>query len=154
MPIDNNYYISEEVLSDLANSFGDFCVEKAFALFGKKKTIRSFSEITGCSSEISISIDFEYLNNVVEENYKKGLLFLGIAHSHPKDGTLLLSQEDKVFFKDFMQKNDDFNHLLFPVICKINNNIVFKWYLFSKNDYSEIEVKLLTNKNELGKKLN
>lgn len=82
------------------------------------------------------------LNKVIEKWHEEGLLFIGIAHSHP-NGFDMPSQNDGLYAKIILSTNAHLKRLVFPIITIENDNVKISFYEFSGDRFKKIDIVII-----------
>lgn len=134
--------ITSNTYSIICNYFDDFSFEKGGALAIRENKIVGFYPIKNLDTKASCySPSFDELNVALDVFEKHGWDFFGIIHSHV-NGNNKPSKEDVDFIKSFIEANDQFEILVFPIICLKNGSKDIAWYLMDDEEMSKIDVKV------------
>ena len=134
--------ITTNTLNSIYSYFNDFSVEKGGALAVKDGVVIGFYPISNLDSNAKCySPSFAELNAALEGFERQGFSFGGIIHSHI-NGSNKPSKEDRDFFKSFLETNNQFESLLFPIIYLKNGNKDIAWYLVNDKGISKVDIKI------------
>ena len=125
---------NNHLLEEIKLYFNNRDAEQGAAIFAKEETITTLVPLSNISDKLitSFEIDFDELNNIVEEKEKDNLHLAGIIHSHVYDGPGP-SKEDVKFFRNFIKDNPDLSDIYFPIISLRNDSFEMKWYQMQSN---------------------
>lgn len=72
----------------------------------------------------------------------EGIEFAGIVHSHP-NGCNLLSYSDIKYIKDLANCAKDIECLYFPIVTKIDENVILTAYLCKNGEIKEDSIEII-----------
>ena len=137
--------MEEKVSADLATGeamYPVMCdvIAKANEILGGKlditihKIICDFVPDASGSGKSRFYPNKDILLNSVKRWNKDSLVFCGIIHSHPKNGSCRLSVADENYAAKFLELNPDFKDVYFPIFFMVNLYV----YSVSRSERAEI----------------
>ena len=142
------YTLKKALLQKFLDYYHDFSLEHGCALGVQDNSIVDFVPLNNCSKNKKEFVpSFAELNKALKHFLKNQYNFGGIMHSHNvgmfKTGTNKPTKEDLSFFASFLEANDGFKRLLFPIITKEYNNKIISWNVFENGKCFEVKVKVV-----------
>ena len=135
-------------MQKILDYYQDFSLEHGCALAVQDNNIVDFVPLKNLSKNRKEFVpSFAELNKALKLFLKNESEFGGIMHSHNvgifNTGTNKPTKEDISFFASFIEANNSFKKLLFPIITKENEQKVISWNVYENGKCFEVNVKIV-----------
>lgn len=133
--------IEERVWQQIINELGNAPIESGGILGKRNKTVCAFF-LDPRGGKEQYKPNTRYLNRVLKRWAKEGIVFAGLAHSHP-NGVTFLSREDMSYAQKIALAACAADTLYFPVLARLNGQINIAVHALSGGAWTQVQAEFI-----------